>query len=344
LLYKVLGANVGIVVVGAVAGTYVTAQTFQSEPGTSRHLLALVFAALGMLVSALVNYAVLRAAFQPISSLEDLADRVRQGDLTARAPVAPVSDPQLVRLVETFNHTLDDLEGNRAQLRQLATQVIEAQEGERKRIARELHDDTAQVLFAQLLTATALKSSANLEVRQTAEQLETLSVEAIESVRRLALELRPPALDDLGFREALADLVQRLAESSSVGVTLDVDSFRSRLAPEVELVLYRVAQEALTNVIKHAGARRAHVTVRLEDGGVDMTIDDDGIGFDPERATRRDESGLGLGLFGMEERVALVGGTLRIKPRLPRGTRVAAFIPLTPAILDPAADHEAGAV
>ena len=328
LLYKVLIANVAIVVAGAIAGTYVTATTFRDMAEPTRFELALIFALIGMLVSGIVNYAVLRAAFQPLDGLERLAGRVRSGDLSARAEPSSVSDPQLARLVETFNDTLDELERDQAQLRLLANQVIQAQEGERKRIARELHDDTAQVLFAQLLRVTALKSSPFEEVRQTAERLETLTVEAIESVRRLALELRPPALDDLGLREALDDLVQRLADTTSIRFTLEVDGLRVRLSPEIELVLYRVAQEAMTNVVKHADARSVKVTLSRADGQVHLTVDDDGIGFDPTRATARDDQGLGLGLFGMEERVALVGGTLAIRQLIPRGTRVIASVPI----------------
>jgi two-component system sensor histidine kinase UhpB len=302
----------------------VTAPTIQE---TNRQTLAFVFAAIGIVASGLVNYAVLRAAFQPLESLERLADQVREGDLSARARVASASDPSLARLVDTFNLTLDELERDQGQLRQLAIQVIDAQEGERKRIARELHDDTAQVLFAQLLRATALKSSRHEEVRSTAEQLESLTVEAIESVRRLAHELRPPALDDLGLREALEALAQRFSDTNQIEIDLDLSEFRSRLRPEVELVLYRVAQEALTNVGKHAGATRVTIVLRQGADSIDLSIDDNGIGFDPDAAAIRDEQGLGLGLFGMEERVSLVGGFLAIRQLVPQGTRVAATIP-----------------
>lgn len=326
LLFKVLIANVAIVVIGAVAGTYVTAATIEE---TNRQTLAFAFAAIGIVASGLVNYAVLRAALQPLESLERLADRVRAGDLSARAQVTAASDPSLARLVETFNLTLDELERDRAQLRQLAIQVIDAQEGERKRIARELHDDTAQVLFAQLLRATALKSSEHAEVRHTAEQLESLTVEAIESVRRLALELRPPALDDLGLREALEALAQRFCDTNQIDVDLDLSEFRSRVRPEVELVLYRVAQEAITNIGKHAGATRVGIVLRQGHDRIDLTIDDNGKGFDPDPAVIRDEQGLGLGLFGMEERVSLVGGVLAIRHLAPHGTRVAASIPMS---------------
>jgi two-component system sensor histidine kinase UhpB len=329
LFYKVLLANMAIVVFGAVVGTYVTATTIRDLQLPSRIELMLFFAAIGVVLSVAVNYVVLRAAFEPLDSLERLADAVSKGDLSARAALPSLSDPQLVRLVDTFNDTLDELETNQARLRELAVQVINAQEGERKRIARELHDDTAQMLFAQLLSVTALKSSTNDEVRQTAERLESMTVEAIEGVRRLALELRPPALDDLGVREALADLAQRFSEQSRIDVVLEVNGSRERLAPELELVLYRVAQEALTNIVKHASARHAAVTLSRHPDRVDLDVDDDGTGFSPSLDRVRDESGLGLGLFGMAERAALVGGSFSITPLSPTGVRIHVSIPIT---------------
>ncbi|MDQ3443949.1 MAG: sensor histidine kinase [Chloroflexota bacterium] len=328
LFYKVLIANVAIVMFGAIAGTYVTATTFRDAGAPSRFELILMFVAIGVVLSVAVNYLVLRAAFQPLDSLERMADAVRDGDLSARANPLPLSDPQLARLVDTFNGTLDELERGQARLRELTTQVIEAQEAERQRIARELHDDTAQILFAQLLSVSALKSSPHEAVRTTAENLETLTVEAIEGVRRLALELRPPVLDDLGVREALGDLAQRFSENTGVQVELEVTGSRDRLAPEAELVLYRVAQEAMTNVVKHARATEARITLARWPDRVDLTVDDNGTGFDPANNRPRDSRGLGLGLFGMEERVVLVGGTLAIRALVPSGTRIAVSLPL----------------
>jgi two-component system sensor histidine kinase UhpB len=329
LFYKVLLANMAIVVIGAVVGTYVTATTIRDLQLPSRLELMLFFAAIGVLLSVAVNYVVLRAAFEPLDSLERLADSVSKGDLSARAALPSLSDPQLVRLVDTFNDTLDELETNQARLRELAVQVINAQEGERKRIARELHDDTAQMLFAQLLSVTALKSSNNAEVRKTAERLESMTVEAIEGVRRLALELRPPALDDLGVREALGDLAQRFSEQSGIDVSLEVTGSRERLAPEIELVLYRIAQEALTNVVKHANGRHASVTLTREPARVELNVDDDGTGLSHIIERVKDETGLGLGLFGMAERAALVGGTFSVVSLSPRGTRIHVSIPIT---------------
>jgi two-component system sensor histidine kinase UhpB len=328
ILYKVLIANTLIVLFGAVFGTYATVRFVHEDVVPTREGLVLLFAALGVVLSLAVNYWVLKAAFEPLDSLERVATAVRNGNFSARTEPFRFSDPQLARYAETFNQTLDELEHDREQLRELASQVISAQEDERKRIARELHDDTAQVLFAQLLRVTAMKASPNADLRKTAEDLENFTVEAIEGVRRLALELRPPALDDLGLREALGDLVQRFREQLDIPVHYTVAGPKDRLSGGVELVLYRVAQEAMTNVAKHAHATQVWLTLTRDRDAVTITIDDDGTGFDPSIRGDRDGRGLGLGLFGMEERVSLVGGTLSITNNSPRGMRILATIPL----------------
>ncbi len=326
MLFKVLIANAGIVVLGAIAGTWVTVEATRAEQVGVR--LVIGFVLLGVVLSLAVNWVVLRAAFQPLISLERTAEAVRMGNLAVRAEPTPFSDPQIAHLAATFNGTLDELERDRAQLRSVASQVINAQEEERKRISRELHDDTAQILFAQLLRLTALKTSPNQDVRGTAAALEEMTVEALEGVRRLALELRPPALDDLGLQAALGDLTQRFADQLGITIDYQARGSRGRLAADVELVLYRIAQEALTNVAKHAQA--THCWVDLDRGQEDVTLSvrDDGRGFDPAQETRRDGRGLGLGLFGMEERVTLVGGTFRIWSRPRHGTEIFAYIPL----------------
>jgi len=327
ILYKVLFANAAIVVVGAIGGTWTTLRVAQSADVATQTELILLFATIGLLLSVVVNFLALRAAFQPIISLERVAAAVRSGDNTARALPTTFTDPQVARLADTFNATLDELARDREQLRFLSGQVIRAQEDERNRIARELHDDTAQILFAQLLRLTGMKASPHEAVRATATELEEMTVEAIEGVRRLALELRPPSLDDLGLREALDGLAQRFGEQLGIPVQFSTSGDRGRLPSEIELVLYRVAQEALTNVAKHARASRASIELDKQDGRATIVVRDDGRGFALESQARSD--GRGLGLFGMEERLSLVGGSLDIESRIPGGTTVVGRVPLS---------------
>lgn len=328
ILYKVLIANAVVVLAGAIIGTYTTVLFVHEDVMPTREGLVMLFAVVGVLLSLAVNYWVLKVAFEPLDSLERVATAVRNGDFSARTEPWRFGDPQLLRFSDTFNQTLNELQQDREHIQMLVNQVIRAQEDERQRISRELHDDTAQVLFAQLLRLTALKSSANDEVRETAREMEDMTVEAIESVRRLALELRPPALDDLGLREALGALVQRFEDQSDSILVYHVTGLRERLSAEIELVLYRVAQEALTNVAKHADAANVSVSLMRSGDSVSLIVEDDGQGLDLATMRSRDGQGLGLGLFGMEERVQLVSGTLSIETIEPHGTRITALIPM----------------
>jgi signal transduction histidine kinase len=170
-----------------------------------------------------------------------------------------------------------------------------------------------------------------------------MTVAAIEGVRRMAVELRPPALDDLGLPAALGDLAQRFGEQLGIPVDYQAHGLRGRLPAEIELVLYRVAQEALTNVAKHASAGRVWIDLDRGFDDVILSVRDDGRGFDPGSRPASDERGLGLGLFGMEERLALVSGTFKIWPRNGSGTEIFAFIPLPPARVAHAGSRAAGA-
>jgi two-component system sensor histidine kinase UhpB len=328
LFYRVLFANVVIITLGAIVGTAVSTSLGREAPGYAIVPLIILIAVVGIALSLIVNIVVLRAAFRPLSSLSRTAHAVQLGDREARASVDPSSDPQMAQLAIALNATLDELEEDRNHLRDLASQVIRAQEDERRRVSRELHDDTAQVLFAQLLKVSALKSVDDERVQSVAAALESSTVEAIEGVRRLALELRPPALDDLGLAEALGELCQRFRSQSGCVTYLRIEGIRQRLDSEVELVLYRIAQEALTNVAKHANARNVIVELERTERAVRLSVKDDGTGFDRSKYTGSDGVGLGLGLFGMEERAALLSGTLKVWSLPTAGTEVFAHIPL----------------
>ena len=329
LQYKVIIANVVIVIIGAIAGTWLVARLASENDGIRLVLLAMGFALVGGLMSTLANIWVVRVALRPLDDIAATAERVRHGDYSARTGADPYRDPQLEQIVVSFNAALDQVESDRDRIHDLVNRVIAAQEDERKRIARELHDDTSQVLFAQLLRVSAMKNSDNPEVRTVAAQLEDMLAESMEAVRRLGHELRPPSLDDLGLREATGALVQRMSDRSGINITYTANGLRGRTDPAIELVLYRVAQEALKNMWKHAHATEASLTLNCREEAIELIVEDNGRGFDPSKENPSDGKGLGLGVFGMQERVDLVGGTLDIRGDRNPGTRVHAWIPLS---------------
>jgi signal transduction histidine kinase len=202
--------------------------------------------------------------------------------------------------------------------------VVNAQEQERRRLARELHDETGQALTSILLGLKPLEEAlAGRPAAAALAALRELVVSALQDVRRLAVELRPAVLDDFGLIPALERLTESFAEQSGVRVDFHSTLGETRLGSDVESSLYRVVQEALTNIVKHADAKNVSVSVVRRGSGVAAVIEDDGAGFDPHLV--REE---GIGILGMRERLALLDGRLEIESRKGAGTTVVAEVPL----------------
>jgi signal transduction histidine kinase len=203
--------------------------------------------------------------------------------------------------------------------------VVDAQELERARLARELHDETGQALTSILLGLKHLDDVIETDdAREATAALRELVVTTLQDVRRLAVELRPSALDDFGLVPAIERLAGTLAEQSELVVDLEARLGEQRLPAEAETALYRIVQEALTNVVKHASARRVSITLVRKEGFAVVVVEDDGLGFDP-RTTRTGS----LGFVGMRERVELVGGRLTVESAPGAGTTIAAEVPVT---------------
>jgi len=221
----------------------------------------------------------------------------------------------------------------RDNLRYYLSQVLRAQEEERKRISRELHDDTSQSLLLLIHRLDALISGPGARMskraRDEATQLRTLAVEVLEGVRRYAQELRPAILDDLGLVPAIQWMADNLDRDRRIDVRVGVRGSDDRLTPEAKLVLFRIAQEALSNVKRHSEATRVSVELDCGADRVTMTVSDNGKGFDLLPSLGDWARAGKLGLAGMRERATLLGGTLRVESKPGEGTTVAAELPLT---------------
>jgi two-component system sensor histidine kinase UhpB len=299
LVYRVAGVN-ALVLVAAVAVTLVVLAPRKFSSFAADEALVLTAA---LVLVALVNLVVLRRIVRPLETLTSLARRV---DLTrpgARMPGASASS-EAGELALTFNEMLARLESER---REATGRVLEAQESERLRIALELHDQVGQELTAVLLGLARVRSLTDNPLRADVEDIQEAVRASLEDVRRIALELRPEALDDLGLVSALAVLCERFAQRTGIGVSQDLDEHLPELGREEELVVYRVAQEALTNVARHSGADHAELRLAIRNGGLMVTVSDRGRGLSGGGEP-------GTGIRGMRERAALIGATLDVGP------------------------------
>ncbi|MGN6871048.1 MAG: HAMP domain-containing sensor histidine kinase [Solirubrobacteraceae bacterium] len=266
----------------------------------------------------LLNLALLRRVVGPVQRLTALA---RDVDLTDPVPAVPDAEPssEAGELSHTFHQMLVRLQGER---REATGRVLAAQEAERLRIAQELHDQVGQELTAVLLLLSRLSTRAPEELRPAVLDVQNAVRTGLEDLRRIAIELRPEALDDLGLESALSVLCDRFAQRAGLDVDCRIAEALPELPASTELVIYRVAQEALTNVARHSGSERAELSLGPQDGQIVLTVRDHGHGLAAGQPS-------GSGMRGMRERAGLVGAALEIQDADPGpGAEVRLRVPI----------------
>jgi two-component system sensor histidine kinase UhpB len=313
LFWRVFAINAAVLV-AAVVTLALSPATVSSRIEASE----VAVLAAGVALVLAVNLVALRRVFSPLERLAALMRRIDPLAPGQRIEVARQT-AEVAELSHAFNDMLDRLERER---RDSARRALDAQEEERRRVARELHDEIGQTLTGVVLQLESLEGRAPAELRAELRSLEASTRAGIEEVRELVRRLRPEALDDFGLRSALVSLGSDLADHSGLRVSPQVAGDLPRLSPEDELVVYRVAQESLVNVVRHARATRAELSLRRENGAVVLRVRDDGRGIDA--------AGLrtGTGVRGMRERALLVGADLDVQRVIPHGTEVQLRLPV----------------
>lgn len=310
LLWRVFAANILVFVAAfaLLAWTPVTVHRV-ATPGE------LVILTIGLALMLLVDLVLLSRAFAPLRRLATVMGAVDPGQPGRRAPAPRGAGREVIALANALNEMLDRLEGER---RDSGRRALEAQEAERKRIARELHDEIGQTLTAVALRAQRAAGGGSTQHDELTEIADTV-LRSLEDVQRIGRELRPEALDDLGLVNALIVLCQRVDERAGPRVSRELEWSLPSLSPEVELVIYRVAQEALTNAQRHADASTVTVSLKRSEGAVVLTVSDDGRGL----VAQVSESGL----RGMRERSMLIDAELEIRSPPGGGTEIALTVP-----------------
>ena len=310
LVTRIFIVNAAVLVAAVVA--LALSPVTVSDPVALAEAVVLVAGLTGLL---LVNLALFRRTFAPLAHLTQLMSTVDPLQPGRRLPVYS-DDAEVAELALAFNQMLDRLEAER---RQSARRSLTAQEGERRRVAQELHDEIGQSLTAVVLQLDRLGRMAPESQREGHAEARETARKTLEEVRQIAQRLRPEALDELGLRTALAALAERISEHGGLRVAYRLDAILPTLSPAAELVIYRVAQESLTNVLRHAGASQAVLTLRGDAEGVTLQVIDDGRGLDGSRA--------GAGIQGMRERALLVDAAFGLRDSPQGGTEVRLEVP-----------------
>ncbi len=279
-------------------------------------------------LAALFTWGAARSVLRPLLVLTRAAERITGGDLTK--PIPPLPDDEVGRLgrsLETMRARLER-DDRRAELLE---RFLSAQEGERMRIARELHDETCQTISAlSFRLESALGDLPAGEARTRLEEVQGLAGRALDDLHRVIFDLRPSVLDDLGLLAAVRWYAARHLEPLGILVKCEFEDVEGRVPQDVATAVFRIVQEALLNVARHAGAEDVLVQIAAGEKTLLIEIEDDGRGFDPKSVVAPSETGRGLGLLGMRERVEILGGKMSLDSAPGDGTHVAFEIPIPP--------------
>ncbi|HEY3351219.1 MAG TPA: ATP-binding protein [Thermoanaerobaculia bacterium] len=317
-----------------------------------------------LVVVGLFAWGAARSVRRPLGALTDSADRLAAGDLSQPVPLPPEDDGRddetgrLARAFETMrvalatsmdevtqaNATLErrvaartaelqklyaELKDRDARRAELVRKLLSAQEDERRRIARELHDETCQTVAALAVGLdTVSRAASPVEASVRLEDARALASRTLDGLHRVIFDLRPSVLDDLGLVSAVRWWVARHLTPAGIAVRLEIEDLEDRLPPTVEIPVFRAIQEALTNAVRHSGAKTVLIQMSHEGGTLSVDVEDDGRGFTPADVATPSETGQGLGLLGMRERIEILGGTLKLDSSPGAGTHVAFTVPV----------------
>ena len=324
---RVLIGNSVIIIFGAVAGTIITRQMTLF----GNIWLILLFSLAGILITLLVNRVIIYNALLPLHELGDAIEHVHSGQINIPDSLKNYKDPDIPRLVIAIDAMLNRMANYTSQLQAISERVIDAQEAERVRIARSLHDDTAQSISMLIIDLERLSGQIPADkpdITRYLSDAQNVATRLLENLRKIIWDLRPSILDDLGLHSAIRWFARTNLEKAGVKVEFWTGSEAMRLPPHLETMLFRIAQEAISNVLRHADASKVSIRLWTADEHIWLEIKDDGRGFDLEKTTGEAVDRKQLGLLGIQERVSLVGGEVKIESIPGSGTCLQLHVPL----------------
>lgn len=330
LFTRIAVGNAFVIALGAIFGTILTRHFSNTLEGW----LIGLFAACGIILSLLVNFYILDAALHPLRELRKMAEKISGGG-DPQFDLLKNPDADTVRLASALRSLVNQLNERNLELHALSERAIFAQEEERKSIARSLHDDTGQALTMLIISLDQLENRLSREqevLKDTIQETRQLAANALSELRRIVFGLRPAILDDLGLVPAIRWYARSNLEPTGIQVEVQAPEHFPEIPPEISISLFRISQEAVNNILRHAEASSVQIILTYQPTSISMEVRDDGVGFNQQVASREALSSHHLGLLGLKERTELLGGQVRLESTLGRGTSLQVEIPLSSTI------------
>ena len=327
ILYRVAIGNAFVIAIGAIGGTLIVSRLADQSADL---WLILLFLAIGTTLSVVINFWIIKNALRPLSDLSALVNQVQAGSQQIDPQFLEPTDPEISQLAATLDSLVRELNEHNLELRALSEQSINALEEERKQIALSLHDDTGQSLSMMIINLERLESQLSYDDSQVREKLANtrqLAQDALANLRKIVYGLRPTILDDLGLLPAIRWYARTNLEDAGIVVEVHGNGEFDALSPQVNSTLFRIAQEAVNNIVRHANAKSTEITLTNQDDCVLLEVVDDGQGFEPGEVRDRALESHHFGILGMQERAELVGGRIELFSKPESGTRVLIRVP-----------------
>ncbi len=328
ILFRIVIGNAIIIILGGILGTLLT-HFLTNIAATLWHFV--LFASIGIMISVVLNYTIVQLSLRPLRELRQTVNRLQSGQAEVRQLTLSDTDPDIHLLSTALNSLITQLETSNQQLRLLSERAISAQEEERKRIARSLHDDTGQALSTLIINLERLENHPPLESRDLVNRLSSIrqmAVESLDCLRTIIYDLRPAILDDLGLLPAIRWYARTNLEAAGISVNLDFPDQLPDLSQPLTTTLFRVAQEGINNIIRHSQAKNTTITMGLRGNEVYLRLQDDGLGFDTQRINHVALDMQHWGLIGVQERIELVNGRMSITSDPEHGTTLMVTAPI----------------
>ena len=327
ILYRIAIGNAFVIAIGAIGGTYIVRRL---DDQAADWWLILLFLVIGTTLSVLINFWIIKNALRPLRELSSFVDQVQAGKSQIDPHYLEPTDPDISQLAATLDSLVRELNERNLELHALSEQAINALEEERKQIALTLHDDTGQSLSMVIINLERLENqipAVEAEMHEKLAETRHLAQEALANLRKIVYGLRPTILDDLGLLPAIRWYARANLEDAGIMVQVSGDSEFDSLSPQINSTLFRIAQEAINNIVKHSAATSAEISLINQGDNVVLEVKDDGRGFDPSSVKEQALQLQHLGILGMQERAQLVGGTIEFASMPGTGTRILISVP-----------------